>query len=976
MTAKQIQTSFTSGEIAPNLYARTDLAKYKIGAALLRNWYVDYRGGASTRAGTRFLAFCAGQTNITPPNGPLAFLPGRPRLLPFIIAEEDAYFCEFGNEYIRFYQFGAPLLATAKTITGVTTASPAVITSAAHGYSNGDTIQISGANIIGLNNTWIVSAVTTNTFEVTLAPGNSAQTPFSSAGLPAFTGTAQAAKVITLASPYALADLALLKYSQSADIMTIVHPNYPPQQLTLDAGVFSLVPLTTGTSQDPPTNLVATSPSTTNPDYCYCYVVTAISLDGKSESLPSTPILHHYTILDETKGYVIGLTWAAGVAPTSVYNIYKGGPYDDRVSTGPATIFGFIGQAQSTTFQDNNIAPDFSKTPPLYGDPISGGQFESVIVVSGGGGYPSDGSWTGYIPLTITNTGGGIGSGAQGFATTNYSGVVTGAFFTDFGQNYVAGEYTISAGSGGATFTSSVSDPVAVYPGVTTNFQQRQVFAGSTAKPETIFLSETGDYSNFNQSIIVQDKDAISEDISTSEVNRVTGLMNVAYGLLTFTTGGIYLLSGGSPSAAVTPSSITNNAQASNGASDLPPIRINYSVLYQQFKGNIIREASFAWQRQSYTAMDISNFSNHLFFNHTIEEWAWCEEPFKQIYAVREDGVLLSMTYEPDQEVKGWAHHDTNGFFRSVASGPEGGYDATYVITERFFPGFAGGQWLYSVERLDTRNFQYVEDAWFLDCALATTLTTNEDFTNSSGWCQASATSGVGVTITALGTAATAGIFSTAAVGNAFWALGGNATITQVNSSSQITVTINVPFPSVPNDPLLTPVPFSSSDWAYGPVLTEIFNLDMYDGLTVGILVDGTPQNPQIISGGTLTLQNPGSKILIGLPYTCQLQTLQIELEGQETVQGKRKQIPAVTLRVYQSLGLTVGNDFTYMDPLTDYDGSIPFSVPLQPYSRDVRVPILPDWNTFGQICIQQSNPLPATVLGVIPEVLVGDTQR
>ena len=49
------QASFNSGEWSPNLFARVDLAKYKAGAALLENFFVDYRGGASTRVGTEYI---------------------------------------------------------------------------------------------------------------------------------------------------------------------------------------------------------------------------------------------------------------------------------------------------------------------------------------------------------------------------------------------------------------------------------------------------------------------------------------------------------------------------------------------------------------------------------------------------------------------------------------------------------------------------------------------------------------------------------------------------------------------------------------------------------------------------------------------------------------------------------------------------------------------------------------------------------
>lgn len=56
MAQPVIQQSFSKGEVSPTLYARTDLAAYHTSAALMRNFYVDYRGGASNRPGTTLVA--------------------------------------------------------------------------------------------------------------------------------------------------------------------------------------------------------------------------------------------------------------------------------------------------------------------------------------------------------------------------------------------------------------------------------------------------------------------------------------------------------------------------------------------------------------------------------------------------------------------------------------------------------------------------------------------------------------------------------------------------------------------------------------------------------------------------------------------------------------------------------------------------------------------------------------------------------
>src|SRR3974377_758502 len=162
MEQPTIQTSFASGEWAPKLRSRVDIQKYRAGAALLRNFYVDYSGGgASTRPGTEFINQC--------------FTSGAPvRLIPFQPSSSLSYVLEFGGGYIRFYSNGAPILEATTAITGVTNANPGVITDVAHGYSSGDWVFLSG--IGGTNqlngNYYIVVFISANTFSFTDLNGN------------------------------------------------------------------------------------------------------------------------------------------------------------------------------------------------------------------------------------------------------------------------------------------------------------------------------------------------------------------------------------------------------------------------------------------------------------------------------------------------------------------------------------------------------------------------------------------------------------------------------------------------------------------------------------------------------------------------------------------------------------------------------------------------------------------------------------
>lgn len=64
-----------------------------------------------------------------------------------------------------------------KTITGATNATPIVITSASHGYGTNDLVIVASVGgTTAANNTWQISAVTTNTFTLLGSVGNSAYT--------------------------------------------------------------------------------------------------------------------------------------------------------------------------------------------------------------------------------------------------------------------------------------------------------------------------------------------------------------------------------------------------------------------------------------------------------------------------------------------------------------------------------------------------------------------------------------------------------------------------------------------------------------------------------------------------------------------------------------------------------------------------------------------------------------------------------
>ncbi len=206
------QTNFTAGELTPKLAGQVDFKKYSNGVETLENMQVFPQGGATRRPGTRFVAEVKNSANIT-------------RLIPFEFNVEQSYIMEFGDQYIRFYKDNGQITETAKDITAITKANPAVVTSSSHGYSDGDHVWI--ASVVGMTEVngrrFTVANKTTNTFELS-GVNSTNYTTYSSGGT--------ASKVYEISTNYTSAQVFDLQFAQSADIMYITHPLHEPAILS------------------------------------------------------------------------------------------------------------------------------------------------------------------------------------------------------------------------------------------------------------------------------------------------------------------------------------------------------------------------------------------------------------------------------------------------------------------------------------------------------------------------------------------------------------------------------------------------------------------------------------------------------------------------------------------------------------------------------------------------------------------------
>lgn len=104
MKLDTIQTSFASGEFAPSLFGRTDIAQYPNALEQLENFLVRPYGSVISTPGTEYINACktGGATSIA-------------RLIPFIFSRTDSYVIEIGVGYFRFYTAGAVVVSSGTT---------------------------------------------------------------------------------------------------------------------------------------------------------------------------------------------------------------------------------------------------------------------------------------------------------------------------------------------------------------------------------------------------------------------------------------------------------------------------------------------------------------------------------------------------------------------------------------------------------------------------------------------------------------------------------------------------------------------------------------------------------------------------------------------------------------------------------------------------------------------------------------------
>lgn len=915
------QLSFSSGEISPSLYSRVDLVKYSTGVRTARNMLVQRQGGLANRPGTEFICEVKDSTKSI-------------RLIQFIFNSSQTYMLEFGDLYMRVMRDGVQVTDADMTITAVTNANPAVVTYSGADpslFANGQEVYISG--IVGPIGTYLnnrnfkVANVNTgaNTFSLQYMDG----TAVNSTSFGAYTSGGTASRVYEIISPYIEADLPDLKFVQSADVITIVHPNYAPRELARTGHTsWSFSVITFAPGQAAPTGLGGLGAG------AFDYQVTATAAETFEESLPSTT----YT------ARAIGtLTWVAA-ANAIEYTIYKS-------SNG---VFGFIGTARGTSFVDTGFTPITTATPPDARNPFTNYNISGITQAN---------------PAVVTSTAHGFINGDTIFISSvvgmtqvnNLSFTVAGVTANTFQLSGVNSTGYTAYSSGGNALKEGYG------PSTVSYYQQRLIFGNTDLDPEKVWTSRTGQFTNFTTSSPLQNDDAITFTLAGRQVNSVKHILDLGR-LLVLTAGGEWAIQGDA-AGVITPTDINAKQYSYNGSFDLSPLIVNENALYIQARGTIIRDLGFDYQVDGYRGNDLTIFSAHLFDNYSILDWTYQQVPNSIVWAVRDDGTLLGLTYIREHQVFGWHRHNFQGdTAENVSCIPEGNEDFIYLCINRTINGSTKRY----IERMTTRQIIDVIDNQFMDSYLtydgrntgATTMTLS-----GSGWTY---------TDTLTLTRSVSG-FTASDVGNQIFLTGSDGTVIRftIDGFTSGTVVTGRPHMDVPV------VMQAAAITTWTRAVDEIQGLWHLEGKSVSVFADrfvvASPNNASYdvitVTNGSITLDKPYGVIHVGLPTISDVQTLDVDSPQGETISDKKKIVSRVSAFVQDTRGVWTGakppadDDTDPLEGLSELKirNSETYDEPVNLTTDSVEINIQPEWNSNGRVFIRQVDPTPMTILSVAP---------
>ena len=455
---------------------------------------------------------------------------------------------------------------------------------------------------------------------------------------------------------YTAEQLKDLKWIQSADVMTLVHPSHPVCELKrISESVFTL---TQKEWEYPPMldpnldDTLTITPSATAGDGITLWaskdVFTEDNIGGFFELVH---IRHENTIQKdfsadgtsdsiEVKGYWTFSTHGTWTGVVTIQRSYDGGmTWKDYLTYSSSND---SNTSTSGTEEDDDVL--YRVTMDDYVQSGTGTLRLCRVNLSN-----PDFETTGVVQITaVTNT---------QFATGN---VKRKLGSTEATSEWSEGAFSVRRG----------------FPRAVSYFEERMMFGGTAYRPQTVWGSKTGDWDNYL--LGNKDDDGLDFTLSSDTVNEIQWMCQHD-ALVIGTADSEWTLSASSSDSALTPTNFKVRRQSVYGTSGVPALMAGETVLFVQRGDRKVREFVYSWEKDGYSCPDMTILADHITMGGIVET-ALMQLPDTILWCLLGNGTLAALTYERDQEVVGWHRHElAEGSIVSIAVIPNGNEDELYL---------------------------------------------------------------------------------------------------------------------------------------------------------------------------------------------------------------------------------------------------------------------------------------------------------
>ena len=348
-----------------------------------------------------------------------------------------------------------------------------------------------------------------------------------------------------------------------------------------------------------------------------------------------------------------------------------------------------------------------------------------------------------------------------------------------------------------------------------------------------------------------------------------------------------------------------------------------------------------------------------------LTQLAYQKEPQSIVWGVRQDGVLVAMTYERDIESfkVGWARNVLGGYSNaaqtpakveslSVIPSSDGTRDELWLVVQRYVNGATHRYVEYLAPIFDETTEQ--QDVFLLDAGL---------------------TYDAPVTITA---ATKASPVVVTAVAHGFLN-GDRVRIVNVEGMTQLNgQTFTVAGKTTDTFQLAGIDGLAYGTYVSGgevrKLITSISGLGHLEGESLQVLADGAVLPAVTVTRGRVTLSLSASVVHLGLGYSSDGQLLRLDAGAADgTAIGKKRRTHTVGFLLHRTLGFKFGMNFDELEEVTFRTSADPLTRAPALFSGILSDTITADYDHENQICWRQDQPLPGTILAVMPQLVTQD---